>query len=261
VRDLAARGFRLAAHLPLLFGLVLLWQMASTAGWLDSRSMPSPLTVARDWWHLVVSGELWTHVGASLRRVLTGFALAVIAGVAVGVLVGASSRATTMVRPVLEVLRPIPPIAWVPLAILWLGLGDPPSIFIVALAAFFPICVSTLEAIPSAAPTHRRVLRTLGLSQRSLLINVALPASSPRILTGIRVGMGIAWTSAIAAELVGAQSGLGYFIQQERLQLQVESVMAGMLTIGVLGFALSALLSWLERRFAPLLETDEGDGA
>ena len=246
-------------RLPLLVGLLILWQIANAAHWLDPRSVPSPLAVARDWWQLFAYGELWTHVGASLRRVLTGFAIATVAGVSVGVVVGASRPATIMVQPVLEVLRPIPPIAWVPLAILWLGLGDPPSVFIVALAAFFPICLSALEAVPTAALTHRRVLRTLGLSQRSLLLNVALPAASPRILTGVRVGMGIAWTSAIAAELIGAQSGLGYFIQQERLQLQVESVMAGMLTIGLLGFGLSALLSWLQRRFSPLLETEVDD--
>ena len=250
-----ARGRRLLLGLPVLIGLLLLWQLASSASWIDPRSAPGPTAVLVDWWQLLESGELWTHVGASLRRVLSGFAIAALVGVAVGVAVGSSRRATVMVSPVFEVLRPIPPIAWVPLAILWFGLGDPPSIFIVALAAFFPICVSAVDAIPGAALTHRRVLRTLGVPPRWLLLKVALPAAGPRILTGVRVGMGIAWTSAIAAELVGAQSGLGYFIQQQRLQLQVESVMAGMLTIGLLGFALSAILSWCERRFMPLLDT------
>ena len=154
-------------------------------------------------------------------------------------------------RAVLELLRPIPPIAWVPLAILWFRLGDASAWFIVFIGAFFPIYVQVAWALTACPDRWLELSRSLGASPWLTLLRVRLPSAAPQVAAGLRVGLGLAWISVIAAELVGAQSGLGYRIQMHRLMLETEGVMVGMLSIGLLGFAMGALARGLERRLVP----------
>ena len=195
------------------------------------------------------TGELWVHIFISVKRVLVGFLIASVLGVLFGLGFAASRRATAYLISLIELLRPIPPIAWIPLAILWFGIGDPPSYFIVTIGAFFPIFVNAFNGIRSVHPSHVLAAKCLGADRKLLLTNVLLPAALPSIMTGLRVGLGIAWTSVIAAELVGAQSGLGYMIQLNRILLHTDKIVVGMISIGVIGSLMNHGMLALERRW------------
>lgn len=239
---------------------LLLWQLAAVLG-LTSTFLPAPTAVAEAGWQLAVDGDLGRHVLASLRRVMIGFAVAAVSGVGLGLLLGLSRGLRGLVQPLVELLRPIPPIAWVPLAILWLGLGDGSAVFIVWIGAFFPICVATLDAVTGLDDSHSRVTRTLGFSRRQVVVYVVLPKAAPQIATGVRIGLAGAWISVIAAELVGAQEGLGYLLQQSRLMLQIEQVIVGMAVIGLLGLTMSVVLSRAQRRLMPWATAGREDGS
>jgi NitT/TauT family transport system permease protein/sulfonate transport system permease protein len=196
-------------------------------------------------------GTLLHDCAASLGRVLVGYAGASAAGLLLGAATALSGPWGSGVRTVLELLRPIPPIAWVPLAILWFGLGDGSAWFIVFAGAFFPIYIQVAWALGHCPEPYLELARGLGASDRLTLLRVRLPAAAPQVADGLRTGLGLAWTSVIAAELVGAQSGLGYRIQMHRLVLETEGVIVGMACIGVLGFGMSALARRVERRLLP----------
>lgn len=232
-------------------GLLALAAWALAARLWPGPSLPGPGAVVEAAWILGREGHLARDVGASLVRVLVGYGAAAVAGVALGALASALGRWGRGLGRVLEVLRPIPPIAWIPLAILWFGLGDHSAWFIVFVGAFFPIFSQVAWALSACPEPWLELARSLGASRRQVLLRVRLPAAMPHVLAGLRTGLGLAWTSLIAAELVGAQDGLGYRIQMHRLVLETEGVMVGMLCIGILGAAMGALARWAERRLVP----------
>lgn len=225
------------------------WQVLAAWGILNTKILPPPTQLIVTVQEMFASGELWTHSIFSVQRVLVGFFTAAIIGVAAGLILGATNRLSLYLTPLIELLRPIPPIAWIPLAILWFGIGDRPSYFIVALGAFFPIFINTFKGIRSVHPSHILAARCLGADRRLLLTDILIPSALPYILTGLRIGIGIAWTSVIAAELVGAQSGLGYMIQLNRILLQTDKIVVGMISIGVIGMAMNQGMVLLERRW------------
>ncbi len=234
----------------LLAALALLgWGLA--AWWAASPTLPGPWAVAAAGWMLAREGPLLSDLAASLGRVSVGFTAAALAGVLLGAASAAIGRWGRALRRLLELLRPIPPIAWVPLAILWFGLGDPSAWFIVFLGAFFPIYIQVTLALADCPPHYLELARSLGARPGLVLWRVRLPAAMPQVVAGLRTGLGLAWTSLIAAELVGAQSGLGYRIQMHRLVLETEGVMVGMLCIGLLGAAMALLARGLERWLVP----------
>jgi ABC-type nitrate/sulfonate/bicarbonate transport system permease component len=239
---------RLGHPLALLCAL-LLWQLLAWQA--DSPALPGPLLVAHAAVEQLKDGALLADASASLSRVAIGYLLAATAGVTLGAATGVAGRAGEPIRSVLELLRPIPPIAWVPLAILWLGLGDRAAWFIVFIGAFFPIYIQVALAVARCPPQWLELAESLGASPALTLLRVRLPAAAPEIAAALRTGLGLAWTSVIAAELVGAQSGLGYRIQMHRLMLETEGVIVGMATIGALGFAMSAAAAAAERRALP----------
>ena len=223
-----------------------LWEGGARA--LATPALPGPGEVAAAFIAQLRGGGLLADVGASLRRVLVGYALASVAGVAAGGLAALGGRVGDGVTALANLLRPIPPIAWVPLAILWLGLGDASAVFIVFVGAFFPIFLSVVWAVGHCPPGYLELARSLGASPWLTLTRVRLPAAAPGVAAGLRTGLGLAWTSVIAAELVGAQSGLGYRIQMHRLVLETEGVLVGMLCIGALGLGMDAVARAVERR-------------
>lgn len=233
--------------LPILI-LVSLWQFAGSRGVDNVGLVPTPMQVARALHEMVANGQLFLDVLASLRRVFSGFFLAGVAGIFFGMLLARLGRLAVWFDAPFELLRPIPPIAWIPLAILWFGIGETPAYFIVFLGAFFPILTNVHAGVLATEKLHINAARCLGAGRRLLLTDVILPSALPNILTGLRVGFGVGWICVITAELVGAQSGLGYMIQLNRLLLRTDKVIAGMVVIGCLGFAFNQLLVWLERK-------------
>jgi NitT/TauT family transport system permease protein len=223
------------------------WTVASVR--LESDVLlPPPLAVLKTYGELIADGSLASDVRASIVRVFGGFLIASSIAVPLALLLAYSRILRGLVMPLIALIRPIPPIAWIPLAILWMGLGDPPSYFITAVAAFFPIFLNSFAGGTSLQDEHVNAARSLGAKPFALLATVMLPSALPMIATGLRIGLGQAWMAVVTAELVAAQSGLGYMIQISRLNLETARVLVGMTVIGLLGAVMIGLLGVLERR-------------
>lgn len=231
--------------------LLAIWEGSAIMDVSNSSLIPSPVQIGAAIREMITSGQLVGDVAASLRRVLLGFGAAVLTGCILGTLITWLGNHADWLNSPLELLRPIPPIAWIPLTILWFGIGETPAYFIVFIGAFFPILTNVVAGIRSTEQMHINAARCLGASRGLILREVVLPSALPNILTGCRVGLGVGWICVITAELVGAQSGLGYMIQINRLLLRTDKVMAGMVIIGSLGFAFNRLLIFLEKRLVP----------
>lgn len=235
------RRLRPLVSVVLLLGL---WQFVSRTG---SEMIPPPAVVLLYTAESLRAGDLSRHVLASVVRVLAGFTVAAAAAIPLALLLAVLSGAARALAGVLEWLRPIPPIAWIPLAVLWFGIGNPAAVFIVAVAAFYPIFTSVYVGVADLPPIYRQVASNFGANRRLLLTDVLVPAVLPGLLVGVRVAVGIAWASVVAAEMIGAQSGLGYSIQQGRLTLDYERVVSGMMIIGMIGYGSNAALLFLAR--------------
>jgi len=233
-----------------LSGLVILiaFWAAAAATLANPVLLPSPWEVAEVLAEVAASGGFYRDLGASLRRVLGGYILAGSVAVPLALAMAAWRPLRQSLLPVVSLLRPIPPIAWIPLAILWFGLGDTPSFFITAIAAFFPIFLSSFAGGQAVSCRHLDAARSLGATRRALLLEIRLPSSLPMIATGLRIGLGQSWMAVVTAELIAAQSGLGYMIQANRLTLQTAHVLVGMTTIGVLGALMTAAFALAENR-------------
>lgn len=238
--------------------LLLAWELLANVGLVNAVLLPAPSTLfgaARD---LIVSGVLFRHVAASIERVLVGFLLASIVGMCLGVVLGWFRVAADFVKPIVEALRPIPPIAWTPLAILWFGVGNAPSYFLVFIGAVFPVFVSTFSAVRNIERTQINAALCLGATPTMLIFDILIPGALPVIFPGLRIALGVGWMCVVAAELIAAQSGLGYLIQQSRLLLQTQVVVVGMITIGLIGYAMNGVMTLIERRLVPWQQSARG---
>jgi len=212
------------------------WQIVSTMV-LDASTatlLPPPSAVVKGAWELIETGELFRHLRDSLKRELIAFGFAALA-VPLGIAMGWSKSVNEQFDILIEVLRPIPPLAWIPLSILWFGIGDTQNQFIIFLGMFFPILLNTVAGVKNIEPNLIHAARCLGASEFRILWRVVLRASLPSIVTGVRVGLGVGWMALVAAELVGANSGLGFLINDARTVLRTDYVIVGMITIGVVG--------------------------
>ena len=217
--------------------------------------LPSPGEVFAGFKELLADGSLVRDIGASIRRVLGGFLIAAGIGVPLALLMAYVRPFRYLGLPVLALLRPIPPIAWIPIAILWFGISDRSSYFITALGAFFPIFINSLSGGLSVQKVHVHAASCLGAGRWALLRRVFLPSALPMVWTGLKIGLGQAWMAVITAELVAAQSGLGYMIQLNRLQMETPRVLVGMAVIGILGALMTSVLGWVEQRLFPWNQT------
>ena len=231
--------------------LILLWQLASELNLINTTLLPSPLNVFMTLTQLIVSGSILSDIIASLWRVSIGFILAGTLGIIVGFATSTNKSFKKYINPIIEILRPIPPVAFVPISILWFGIGDRPAYFLVCFGAFFPIFTNTYFGVQFVNPIHKNAALCLGATKKMLVFDVILPAAMPYIMAGLKTGIGVAWFCVIVAELVGAQSGLGYMIQLNRLTLQSEKVIAGMITIGIIGYLMNRTMTVIERRLVP----------
>jgi NitT/TauT family transport system permease protein/sulfonate transport system permease protein len=233
-------------------GLVLLvWQGLASLDLINPFLLPPPSRLIATFWDMLIDGSLIVHAASSLERVVVGFLLAAFAGTLLGVALGWWPAVSEQLMPIVEAVRPIPPIAWTPLAILWFGIGNAPSYFLVFIGAVFPVFVNTFAAVRGLDRTQINAALCLGAGPRLLITDVVIPASLPIIFPGLRIALGVGWMCVVAAELIAAQSGLGYLIQQSRMLLQTQIVLTGMITIGIIGFVMNAGMIWLERRLIP----------
>jgi len=239
---------RIIKKLIPFIGIIILWQIAAHFTWVNQAILPAPTQILKALFELSASGELFEHALESVKRVAIGFLIASIFGVSLGIISGYFRLFSEIIMPVCEFLRPIPPIAWIPIAILWFGLGDSPAYFIVFIGAFFPIFINCYWGVRQSRLTYLNMARNLGLNKRQILANIILPGSLPGIISGLRIGLGLAWTSVISAELVGAQSGLGYMIQMNRIMLRTYNIIVGMIVIGVIGLLMNYLMHVLEKK-------------
>ncbi len=234
--------------LPLIVGVLFLalWHFAVKAS--GSELFPTPPQVAMGIVELAQKGVLIKYVVASLFRVTWGFFLAILVGVPLGLLLGWFRPLATALNPMIQIFRPISPIAWIPVAILWFGVSDVAPIFLIFLASVFPITVSSMAAVQNMQPVYVRAARNFGLNNRQLFYKVILPACLPQILTGLRIALGIAWLVVVAAEMIAVNSGLGYLIIDARnAGKRYDLVVAGMVLIGLIGLALDVMVRRLER--------------
>ncbi|MBL8700861.1 MAG: ABC transporter permease [Alphaproteobacteria bacterium] len=237
-----------------VFGLV--WALASA--WIGNRALlPSPLAVIDALWRVALNGELVEHAGLSVARMIVAVALAAAVAVPLGLVMAMNRLVEALVDPVVELLRPISGIAWIPLALFIFGIGHALPIYIMFYGALFPILLGTIAGVRA---TDRRLVdaaRTMGVAWPTIVLRVVLPAALPGILVAMRLGVAAAWTAVIAAELVGAPSGLGYAIQWYRDMLVTPRVMAFIAVVGVCGYLCDAGLRWLNRRLTPWAPTLE----
>jgi NitT/TauT family transport system permease protein len=227
--------------------LILVWEICVRIFSVSPYRFPGPLQVARGLADLLWSGILFDYVIASLYRVTWGYLLAVCAALPLGLVLGVWQSARAFSNPIIQFLRPISPLAWIPFALLWLGIGDKPAIFLIFLSAFFPMLVFTMSGVAGVKATYLRIAANFGLRGTALYLNVVLPAALPDIVVGLRITLGTAWLVIVAAEMIAVQSGLGYLIVDARNSLRMDLVVGGMVTIGMIGLALDYMIRQLER--------------
>jgi NitT/TauT family transport system permease protein len=213
----------------------------------DSLIFPTPWQVVTGTMELAADGTLWEHIGASLFRVGTGFLIAVLVAVPMGLWMGRVDAVYRTLNPVFQIMRPISPIAWIPLAILWFGVGDVSPIFLIFIAAVFPMIVQTASGVHTIERRYLHAAENFGVSRSTLFRQVIVPAVLPEIVVGMRIGLGVAWLVVVAAEMIALRSGLGYLIIDSRnAGNRYDLVIAGMIIIGLIGLMLDGLMRLLE---------------
>ncbi len=236
---------RIWPPLLVLAAIVALWWIVVAQS--GSVIFPSPLQVAAGTLELARDGTLWEHIGASLMRVATGFMLALMFALPLGLWMGRVDAAYRTLNPVFQILRPISPIAWIPIAILWFGVGDVAPVFLIFLASVFPMIVQTAAGVHAIEGRYLRAAENFGVSRAKLFRQVIVPAVLPEILIGMRIGLGVAWLVVVAAEMIVRRSGLGYLIMDARnAGNRYDLVVAAMIIIGLIGLGLDALMRRLE---------------
>jgi NitT/TauT family transport system permease protein len=231
--------------LAVLIALIALWWIVVVRT--ESVIFPTPLQVVTGTMELVDDGTLWEHIGASLFRVGTGFGLAALVAIPMGLWMGRVDGAYITLNPIFQILRPISPIAWIPLAILWFGVGNLSPIFLIFIAAVFPMIVQTAAGVHTIERRYLRAAENFGVSKTVLFRQVIIPAVLPEIIVGMRISLGVAWLVVVAAEMIALRSGLGYLIMDSRnAGNRYDLVIAGMIIIGIIGLILDAVMRKLE---------------
>jgi len=235
------------ALLPLLViaALIATWWLSVAA--LHSVIFPSPWGVVTGTLELLRDGSLWRHIGASLLRVGAGFGLAVCVAVPLGLWMGWVRGAYQTLNPLFQILRPISPIAWIPIAILWFGVGDASPIYLIFISSVFPMIVQTTAGVHAIEKRYLRVAENFRVSRHTLFYKVVIPAVMPQVIVGMRIGLGVAWLVVVAAEMIALHSGLGYMIMDSRnAGNRYDLVIAGMIIIGLIGLTLDTVMRILE---------------
>jgi sulfonate transport system permease protein len=248
---MTTRARRLVGITPWLVPIAVIagWEIASRTGWLSSRILPEPLAVATAFWQLLLSGDLVKDVAISSGRALAGLAIGGGLGLALGLLTGTFKTAETLLDTTLQMVRNVPPLALIPLVILWFGIDESAKLFLVSIGVFFPIYLNTYAGIRSVDAGLVEMARSYGLRGWPLYREVILPGALPSILVGLRFSLGLMWVLLIVAETISAQSGIGYMTMNAREFLQTDVVLVGVLLYALLGKLADLVARALERRF------------
>lgn len=247
---------QLSLSVATLAVLLAIWWAVTALQLISPLFLPSPWQVLQKL--LTIAGPqgfmdatLWQHLAASLTRIAIALVLAAIVGVPVGIAMGLSPTVRGILDPLIELYRPVPPLAWLPLVIIWFGIGETPKILLIYLAIFAPVVMSTLAGVKSAQQVRIRAAQSLGASRAQVLWLVILPGALPEILTGLRIGLGVGWSTLVAAELIAATRGLGFMVQSAGEFLATDVVLAGIAVIAIIAFVLELGLRALQRRLTP----------
>ncbi|MBF6175828.1 ABC transporter permease [Nocardia blacklockiae] len=229
----------------LLLGL---WQAVTAAGIYSPSQLPPPADVAAAVGELAGRGELWQHLAISVQREILGYTAGAVAALALGALIGVSGTVRGLLAPTVEALRTVPSLAWVPLLLLWLGIGEQPKIVLVAIGAFFPVYTTTAAALSQVDPHLLEVGRAYGLRGRVLLVRIMFPASAPAVLNGLRLGLVNGWLFLVAAELIASSKGLGFLLIDSQNTGRTDIMLLAIVLLALLGKLSDVLFGIVERR-------------
>jgi ABC-type nitrate/sulfonate/bicarbonate transport system permease component len=234
--------------IALIIFLLVLWQLAAQLKWVSPLSLPSVTSVLATLWDLLLSGELLKELASSLWRMFAGYFIGGALGVLLGLLMASFRPVYNLLEPITEILRPIPSPAYVPIAILFLGIDDEMKIFMVAFASFFPVLLNTYSGVRSVDPVQMQTARTFGVKGAKLLWQVVLPSAAPFIFTGMRVSLAVALIVMVISEMVAASNGIGYFVLAAQRGFKTREMFAGIITLAVLGYCLNRIFLAIESR-------------
>jgi NitT/TauT family transport system permease protein len=227
--------------------LIAIWYAVWKSAIFHASAFPAPLEVVRGFGEELSSGRLLTDVVTSLFRVTFGFVLAVVLGIPLGLWMGQKAWARTAFLPIVNFFRNLSPLAWIPFAILWFGVGDASSTFLIFLAVFFPVVLATMAAVANVPAVYSRVAHDYGMSDAEKLLRVTLPAIMPQVITTLRVAAGVAWLVVVAAEMIAGRDGLGFAVMDSRNGLRTDLLVVAMIVIGIAGVAIDSVLVQLTR--------------
>lgn len=251
-RRAALKEAKLVKRLPgfILFALILaVWEISSAQGLVDTVSLPRVSTIFAAWFTSIVDGSLFSQLAPTIRRILIGFSVAAMIGVPLGLVMGSVSFVYRLLEPITEFVRPIPSSAYIPVAILFLGIGDEMKIFVIFLGCIFPILLNTYSGVRDIDPVLIDTGRTFGIPRSLALCQIMLPAALPSILTGMRISLGIALIVSVVAEMISGNSGIGYFILDSQRIFRVPDMFAGIFTLGLVGYLINFLFLRIEGHF------------
>ena len=232
----------------LIIVIVAVRYIAAETGSVSRILLPSPLTIGSTFMKKFGDGSLLTEIGISVGRVLKGYFFAVAGGICCGVIIGLSESIYRMTKILIQILKPIPPIAWIPLVILWMGIGESSKVFLIFLGGFFVVLLNVIDGIRYIDPKLLEVADAVETPKVKYILGLIIPAAMPSIFTGLRVALGTSWSCVVAAELVAASSGIGYMISNARNFGQMDVVIIGMITIGIVGKVMDEILKLLEKK-------------
>lgn len=226
--------------------VIVIWQLTWNAGIYNRSLFPSPLQTVKALWYEITQDNLYLHIGASMSRYMTGYIIAAVLAVFLGLIFGYYTKSWEFVNPLVQFIRPISPIAWMPFIVLWFGIGDIPADVVIFIAAFFPILLSTVSAVRNVDRVYLRVASNFDISTGKTLMKIIFPAAFPQIMNGFHMACGTAWIFLVAGEMIGTQSGLGYLIIDARNNLRTDILAAVIIVIGLIGLGIDALMKYLE---------------
>lgn len=235
-------------YIILLLIIVAVWQILEIIGVINPVTLPAPDTIVKKFISLLLNGKLLNHLLISVVRVLKGYLMAAMAGIVLGVIFGLSERLKRMTDLIIQIVKPIPPIAWIPLVILWFGIGEGSKVFLIFLGGFFTILINVIDGIQQTDQKLIEVSNVMETPRLKYVFQLVIPSAMPNIFTGLRVGLSACWMCVVAAELVASSTGLGYMIMNARQFCQTDVVIVGMITIGITGKLMDSLIRFIEKR-------------
>ncbi|GAA1524296.1 sulfonate transport system permease protein [Microbacterium ginsengiterrae] len=241
-------GVRVIGGLLVPAVILLVWQIATTSGLVPAYRLPTPGSVITAGVELAERGQLWTHIAISVQRVLLGFAIGSLVGLAVAAIVGLSKLGDVLLSPTLAALRAVPSLAWVPLLILWMQIGEESKITLIAIGAFFPVYTSVADALRHVDPHLVEAGRSFSLRGWSLFRTVQLPAVVPSVMSGLRLALAQSWLFLVAAELIASSMGLGWMLNDSQTNGRVDRILLAIVLLALLGTITNAILGFIERR-------------